>query len=355
MSVINQVLKDLGARQSRSELRFADMVKRQTAALQLPGNRSVFLWPALMFFSGALLAGILLLQRPTGSITGTVPVAAPATDARAAAASAPAKNREQAPAVAPVAVAVESKPGQPVRPAESVPQIKPASASASRIKAEPQTTKAETPAAAQGTEKLEITRRATPANQAANYYRQGLEKLQADRIEAAISDLRKAVGLQADMHTARELLAALLLRRGYSAEAYAELQRGMELEPGHTAYARLYAQSLVETGQPDEALRILSISAPYAAQQPDYLAFMAAVAQRLARHEDSVRHYMAALELKPARSAWWIGMAISLEALGRSQDAVQAYRTALAGNELNPDLMNYARERATQLDKTAGG
>jgi MSHA biogenesis protein MshN len=348
MSVINQVLKDLGARQSRSELRLADMVRKQAASLTLSGNRRALLWPALMFVSGALLAGILLLQRPGGLIPVTLPAAEYAAAAvQAAAAPAPAETRKQAPVFA----AGELQPDRSAPPAESAPKIKSASASASRVKP----ARAAVAPEPQGAEKLEITRRQTPAGQAANYYRQGLEKLQANRVEAAISDLRKAVGLQADMHAARELLAALLLRSGYNAEAYAELQRGMELEPAHTPYARLYAQSLVEAGQPGEALRILTSSAPYAAQQPDYLAFMAAVAQRLARHEDSVRHYTAALALKPGRSAWWIGMAISLEALGRPQDAAQAYRTALAGNELNPDLMKYAQDRAAKLVETRGG
>jgi MSHA biogenesis protein MshN len=206
-----------------------------------------------------------------------------------------------------------------------------------------------------GTEKIEITRKVTPAMQAETYYRQGLDKLQADRIEAAVSDLRAAVRLRPVLHDARELLAALLLRSGRSAEAHAELQQGMRLEPGHIAYARLYAQSLIEAGDPAEALRVLAESEPYAAQQPDYRAFMGAVAQRLARHDESVRHYMAALALKPARGAWWVGLAISLEALGRGQEAARAYRTALAETELNADLINYARARVTQLDVTAAG
>jgi MSHA biogenesis protein MshN len=64
---------------------------------------------------------------------------------------------------------------------------------------------------------------------------------------------------------------------------------------------------------------------------------------------------MAALALKPARGAWWVGLAISLEALGRGQEAARAYRTALAETELNADLINYARARVTQLDVTAAG
>ncbi|HEY3487903.1 MAG TPA: tetratricopeptide repeat protein [Gammaproteobacteria bacterium] len=205
------------------------------------------------------------------------------------------------------------------------------------------------PTVADTKEKMEITRHTVPAVQAEEYYRRGLEALQTNRMAAAISDLRKAVALDPDMHAARELLALLLLRTGYTVEAYEELRQGMRLKPGHTAYARLHAQSLVEAGQPDEALRVLGVSEPYAAQQPDYLAFIAAVEQRLTLHAEAVGHYTAALSQQPARSRWWVGLAISLEGLGRTQDAVEAYRTALGGTELNTDLTNYARTRLAQL------
>lgn len=464
MSVINQVLKDLGERQGRSDLRLTDMLHRQSAAADLKRKR-IPVASVLMILVGVLAIGILLWQRngsPRPEIAGlfkkpakTVQAAPVASTSQAVTAKpvveaavisainieadddslrlvletdkAPANaitqvfnadgsidytlasariqaaipalkenpyissyavmQREQdvvvrlipaASALAfiePVAgdngyrtiigararrtpgvvakpelqapqLAAPAPQAQPVQQAESTPQ------SESPQQAEPprKSAMARQEQPAESAEKIEIKRRVTPAGQAETYYSQGVEKLQANRIEAAVSDLRKAVRLQPEMHVARELLAALLLRSGYSTEAYQELQEGMRLKPEHTAYARLYAQSLIETGQPAEALRVLAVSEPYAIQQPDYLALMAAVAQRLARHEESVRHYMAALALKPTRGAWWVGMAISLEALGRKPEAVQAYRTALAGSELNADLMTYARERVTQLE-----
>lgn len=471
MSVINQVLKDLGARQGRSELRVTDMVDRQPS--MSIARKRIPIATLLMVLTGVLAIGVLLWQQSQrsglslleslssraeraaeplkavavqpvvaaaiisainieadnesmrlvfesdkaapgavtqtfnadGSIDYTLAGASmqatiPALQANPFVSSYTIMQREQdvivhlVPAAdtlafiepgqtpgqtpsqtghayrtvigararnipaAQIQTAATQKIAAPMPQPEAEPQ---AATVAPRVKPAPQVKPtaekvvAKTPAQpADNAEKIEITRRVSQTSQAETYYRQGVEKLQADRIEPAISDLRKALGLQADMHAARELLAALLLRSGYSAEAYAELQQGMQLKPEHIAYARLYAQSLIETGHPDEALRVLTVSEPYAVQQPDYRAFMAAVAQRLTRHEEAVRHYMAALALKPARGVWWVGMAISLEALGRTSEAAQAYRTALAGAELNADLMTYAQQRVTRLVESGG-
>lgn len=458
MSVINQMLKDLGTRQSRSELRLADMLDRQVHSMRLRRKYLPAAGPALMILAGVLVMGALLWQQLQRGEPQTSATPAAARGAIVSAAAVPATPAVQTAASGSVAGAVIGAIGIEAdsaslrlvfesdrAPARAVTQVLNADGSIdytfanARIEAalpvlaenpfiksytvtqrgadvvlrmvpaastlaflEPAATDggyrtvigariqnagiaaapADKPASpgiqktaqprkqrtvarsapvevgstnGQGAEKIEITRSVTPARQAETWYRQGLEKLQADRVEAAVSDLRKAVSLQPGLHAARELLAALLLRSGHSAEAHAELRQGMRLDPAYTAYARLYAQSLLEAGDPAGALQVLAVSEPYAVQQPDYRALMAAVAQRLARHEESIRHYMAALDMKPARSAWWVGMAISLEALGRAQEAAQAYRTALAGTELNADLTDYARTRAAQLGRTSRG
>jgi tetratricopeptide (TPR) repeat protein len=438
MSVINQVLKDLGARHSRSELRLTDMLDRRPE-VSLPRDFRSSLGPVLMVLAGVLVMGLLLWQRHGSAITSSpaqqsIAVSAPAAVAPVAkaavidavdialdreslrlifeSAGAPTqgvtqtynpdgsidytfanarieaalpalkenaylnsysvmqRDRDVVVHLVPTADALtfvepattdngyRTTLGARARNTPAAPQV--AATVPDKSITQPAVRKAARPVArkdelANSTEKLDIKRRITQSDPAESYYRQALEKMQVNRTEAAIADLRKAVSLEADMHAARELLAVLLLRSGYSAEAYEELQRGMQLKPEHVAYARLYAQSLIESGQPEAALKVLAVSEAYAAQQPDYRAFMAAVAQRLAQHEDSVRHYMAALDLKPARSAWWVGMAISLEALGRAQEATRAYRTALAGTELNPDLMTYAQQRVAQLGETGGG
>lgn len=446
MSVINQMLKDLGERHSRSELRLTDMLDRRTHSAGLSRKYFPAAGPALMILAGVLVMGGMFWQQwQRGDSRNTAAVErAPVAPVPSVAAT-PAAQTLVAPDAGAVvgSIGIESDAGSLRLVIESdkapsgavtqvfnadgsidytlagaelraaLPALKenpfirsyavtrrgedlvvrlvPADSALAFIEAEPASAggahrtvigaRARTAAAAAapetparavqktearpapakspatgGAEKIEISRSSiSPAKQAEAYYRQGLDKLQSDRIEAAVSDLKKAVELQPGLHAARELLAALLLRGGRSAEAHAELRRGMQIDPAHTAYARLYAQSLIEAGDPAGALQALAASEAYAAQQPDYRALMAAVAQRLARHDESVRHYMAALDLKPSRSAWWVGMAISLEALGRAPEAAQAYRTALAGAELNADLMDYARTRVAQLDRAGRG
>jgi MSHA biogenesis protein MshN len=155
--------------------------------------------------------------------------------------------------------------------------------------------------------------------------------------------------LNTNFHSARELLSLLLLRMGRKAEAYQELQQGIVIDPAYTAYARIYAQALVESGQLQEAVQMLSSSERYAQQDGEYLAFMAAVEQRLSRHDAAVTQYVVALKLSPQRGAWWLGMAISLEALERRQEARAAYETAVKSPELNAQVVEYARSRIQSL------
>jgi MSHA biogenesis protein MshN len=196
---------------------------------------------------------------------------------------------------------------------------------------------------------MEIKRHTAPAVSAERYYQQGLEALKASRLESAVGDLTKAVRLNTNFHSARELLSLLLLRMGRKAEAYQELQQGIVIDPAYTAYARIYAQALVESGQLQEAVQMLSSSERYAQQDGEYLAFMAAVEQRLSRHDAAVTHYVVALKLSPQRGAWWLGMAISLEALERRQEARAAYETAVKSPELNAQVVEYARSRIASL------
>ena len=55
------------------------------------------------------------------------------------------------------------------------------------------------------------------------------------------------------------------------------------------------------------------------------------------------------MEVRPDSGVWWMGLAISLEAMGDDGVAIVAYRKALNGHAMTADLQRYASERIAVL------
>ncbi len=76
---------------------------------------------------------------------------------------------------------------------------------------------------------------------------------------------------------------------------------------------------------------------------------VAALLQRLNRHEEAIREYLAALTIAPGVGAWWIGLGISQEASNRGKEAAESLRRAKLTGTLNANLAAYADQRLRQL------
>jgi MSHA biogenesis protein MshN len=111
----------------------------------------------------------------------------------------------------------------------------------------------------------------------------------------------------------------------------------------------LLARLQVERGAVGESLATLEKSLPYAGQDAEYQAFLAALLQRQNRDEEAVRHYQVALRIVPNKGVWWMGYGISLRALQRNADAKEAYRRALDSQTLSPELQAFVRQKLKGL------
>ena len=85
-----------------------------------------------------------------------------------------------------------------------------------------------------------------------------------------------------------------------------------------------------------------------AAGDPEYLALMAAIFQRAGQHADAARAYRQAVTAQPRQGKWWLGMAISLEAVNNPKAAREAYHRA-ATSGLDGNLKQYAEQRLAAL------
>lgn len=113
--------------------------------------------------------------------------------------------------------------------------------------------------------------------------------------------------------------------------------------------ARELARMKMAQGQVEPALRMLTALEPQLAGVADIWATRANAAQRLGRHAESVQAYQSALSLQADEPRWQQGLAVSLAAQGRLDEAATwAEKARLAGG-LRPEVAQYLRQLGVSL------
>ncbi len=195
----------------------------------------------------------------------------------------------------------------------------------------------------------------SPRQQAENAYRKAVTLLQQGGTAEAAEALKQALQLDPGHEAARRLLVGLLLDQKRYAEAAQRLREGLEADPGQAELAMLLARLQVGQGNLQAALKTLQRTLPYAADRPDYQAFLAALWQRAGRHKEAVQAYLQALRLISAdgevaqSGVWWMGLGISLQAENRLPEAEQAFTRAEQSGGLTPRLQSFVQQRLKEL------
>lgn len=111
------------------------------------------------------------------------------------------------------------------------------------------------------------------------------------------------------------------------------------------------ARQQLQDNAPREAIATLQRALPQAGSRADFHAFLAALLQRDEQHRAAADHFAIALRGMPDNGVWWMGLGISWQALQMAQQAQQAYRSALAGRGLSPELAAFVEARLAQLER----
>jgi len=192
-------------------------------------------------------------------------------------------------------------------------------------------------------------RQATSRELAENEYRKAAGSLHQGRLAEAQEGFEAALNLYPGYNGARQALVGLLVEAKKLTEAERVLQEGLAQSPAQIGFAMALARLQVDRGDAAQAAATLRKGIDYAQGSPEYIAFLAAVLQRLGRHEEAIEHFQAALRQKLASGVWWLGLGISLQAANRAADAQDAFRRARATNNLSPELSAFAEQRLKQL------
>jgi len=180
-------------------------------------------------------------------------------------------------------------------------------------------------------------------------FRRAMTFVNQGRMSEGMDGLRAALALDPSYEEARQTLVSLLLEAKRTDDAAAALEEGLALNSFNSGFAMLLARIRVERGNLGGALELLQKHEPAAQANGEYRAFVAALLQRLNRHDEAIREYLAALTIAPGVGAWWIGLGISQEASSRGKEAAESFRRAKLTGTLNTNLAAYADQRLRQL------
>ncbi len=337
MSVINQVLNEL-------EQRGANPVPERDMVRAVPPARRSLIKPLLLLLGLAALGASAWLyarkspampSKPALPVVSAGPVTAPEPDLLPPASRLsfelsmvplPSSSREAKNAIS-AAVAPQRPAGEGKTQAAATPDAPVVLA-----------------AAAGGLPLKQVS----PAQRADAEFRRGIALMQQGRIPEAIASYEMALQLDPGLQVARQALVALLLEGKRGADAERVLQEGLKARPEQTGFAMLLARLQVERGALEPASATLGKSLPYADDQADYQAFVAALLQRQERHKEALNHYQIALQLVPGNGVWLMGYGISLQALQRNADAKEAFRRALDSQTLPSELQKFVQQKLRQ-------
>ncbi|MCS4308883.1 tetratricopeptide (TPR) repeat protein [Rheinheimera pacifica] len=239
-------------------------------------------------------------------------------------------------AVANVA-AIAAQPGQqrtePDDTAAPVPQL-------------PEIAQAAVPPAAKAGSSLSVTsREPTAAQQQAKLRQQALAATQAGQPQQALrywQQLQQAAPQDAVVYLAQ---ARLWLQLGQPQQAEASLLQAKTQGIVDADIQLMLAQAAASRQQwlQTEAL----LPAGFAvALHPDYYGLKATALQQLGQHQQAFDWFAELSRLQPQLGKWWLGGAVSLEALERPAEAHQYYLNALQwGDNLSVQSKTYIQQR----------
>lgn len=109
------------------------------------------------------------------------------------------------------------------------------------------------------------------------------------------------------------------------------------------------AQINVQQQQWQQAAETLESHLQSVANDAEFLSLLAAVYYQLGRHEDAITQYQSLLKIDNRSAPYWLGLAVSSDALADEPGALQAFRNAALYGGLDDNTLAYIEQRIQAL------
>ncbi len=169
------------------------------------------------------------------------------------------------------------------------------------------------------------------------------------RLEDADAGYAEVALLAPDDWNALVEWAALLVELERQADALALVEGARVRAPRHQGLLIAQARLIEAQGDRSRAIELLDRSGLALTEAPDVHALAAAYHQRAGDHETAIERYEQILRRFPEESRGWMGLGISLEAVGRRSEARDVYRISLQVGELPGGTRRWVTARLAAL------
>ncbi len=163
--------------------------------------------------------------------------------------------------------------------------------------------------------------------------------------------LKKLIKQKPDQIQPRELLIGMLLRNARTDEALKQIAVAKRFYPVRENLALLSAKIQLESSDVTAAVETLEKQREIGKAGVKTYAMLAPLYQQQGDYEKSAELYSTLIERDKLNGRYWVGLAVSLEALASYTGAANAYERALQSKNLTTALGQYARQRLTVLQQ----
>ena len=113
-----------------------------------------------------------------------------------------------------------------------------------------------------------------------------------------------------------------------------------------------YAAKIAVIQQQDaQAIQLLETHLGEAERDENYRSLLAGLYQRTGMHLEAATHYRRLLSAFGDKPAYWLGFALSQDALNQPQVAAQAYQRVNQYADLQPQVRTYVQQRIAALQQ----
>ncbi|MCC5826047.1 M48 family metallopeptidase [Alkalimonas sp.] len=190
----------------------------------------------------------------------------------------------------------------------------------------------------------------SPAEQQQRLSQQARQAEQAGRASEARAYWQQLQVMAPQQSEAYVALARMAQQGGHEAGSQYWLQLGLEQGADVHQLAPLLAASYARQQLWQPVLQVLELL-PETGLRPAELAMRAAAWQQLGQHQSALTAFEQLGQLEPHQGRWWLGMAISSDALGQRQQAARQFQRSLQlGEDLTPASKDYIRQRLQELN-----
>ncbi|HSI44712.1 MAG TPA: tetratricopeptide repeat protein [Methylophilus sp.] len=193
-----------------------------------------------------------------------------------------------------------------------------------------------------------VSKHVRPEQEVNSLIQKAVDHEQKGRLSEALATLRQALVTYPQSEDARQLLAAYLFETKQEVEAVSLLQAGLKRYPEQVGLSKSLAKWQLSHNQPEAVLVTLKPNINVLARDAEAQWMVAIAHQQLNQHQAAVPFFERALLLHPGQPQWVVAYAISLQASGQNAQALQQLQ-AVQGLPLSDRLAEFVGQRIRQL------